>query len=177
MALTAAAGAHRRTGAPITTHTGVHSGAKTGLLQQEVFRELGVDLSRVVLGHIDFTPGSDLREIQQCIDNGSYVGFDTLFLSDEMGNRDSRVTRIIELCKRGHADQMVLSHDAWVFHDLWPEQAFRHHVDNATSPTYTEVKLELIPELLAAGVTQADIDQMTVANPRRIFESRDLGGY
>jgi phosphotriesterase-related protein len=177
MALNAAAGAHRRTGAPITTHTGIHSGAATGLLQQQVFREQGVDLTRVVLGHIDYTPGTELDEIQQCIDNGSYVGFDTLFLSSEMGNRESRVSRVVELCRRGHAGQLVLSHDGWVFHDLWPEEALRAQAEAAGSPLYTEVKLELIPELLEAGVSEDDVRQMTVENPRRIFETRDLGPY
>ena len=39
----AAAGAHRRTGAPFTTHTQQGTGAKSGLAQQEALREDGVD--------------------------------------------------------------------------------------------------------------------------------------
>jgi len=47
--LRAVAQAHRATGVPISTHT--HARSKRGLDQQRVFREEGVDLERVVIGH------------------------------------------------------------------------------------------------------------------------------
>ena len=46
--LRAAARAHRATGVPISTHTYVRN--KTGLTQQDVFADEGVDLGRVVIG-------------------------------------------------------------------------------------------------------------------------------
>ena len=45
--------AHLRTGAPIMTHT---SGAGSARVQQDVFAEDGIDLSRLVLCHLDRTP-------------------------------------------------------------------------------------------------------------------------
>src|SRR5262249_4329 len=47
--LRAVAVAHRRTGVPISTHTHAHT--ERGLEQQRIFREEGVDLSRVIIGH------------------------------------------------------------------------------------------------------------------------------
>src|SRR5579859_3945487 len=51
--LRATAQAHRQTGVPISTHT--HARRKVGLDQQRVFREEGVDLSRVVIGPSRYT--------------------------------------------------------------------------------------------------------------------------
>lgn len=167
----ATARAHRRTGAPITTHTGVGIGAESGLLQQQVFAEEGVDLSRVLIGHVDYTPGDGLEEIQRLIDAGSFIGMDTLALADFLGNRESRIARIAELCERGHADQIVLSHDQACFADLsLPEPA-------AGFAPFTEVALDLVPKLRERGVTDAQIHQMTVENPARIFATRALGPY
>ena len=47
--LETAAIAHKNTGIPISTHTSVAN--ESGLEQQNVFEETGVDLSRVVIGH------------------------------------------------------------------------------------------------------------------------------
>ena len=44
-------------------------------------------------------------------------------------------------------------------------------------PTYTTVLRRIIPQLQEAGVTDDQIHQITVANPRRLFETRDRGTY
>src|SRR5581483_11816007 len=49
MVLRAAARAHRRTGVPIMTHSYPPNGS--GLEQQRIFAEEGVDLGRVQIGH------------------------------------------------------------------------------------------------------------------------------
>jgi phosphotriesterase-related protein len=168
--LRATARAHRRTGAPITTHT---DGAATGLEQQRIFEEEGVDLGRVVIGHVDFTPGSGIGDIERIILNGSYAAFDTLALSDLRGNRESRLERVVELCARGHARGIVLSHDQACFRDLLPES-----ITNAGPfPPFTELSLDFLPALRERGVTEHDIEQMVVRNPARIFGSRGFGGY
>jgi phosphotriesterase-related protein len=40
---------------------------------------------------------------------------------------------------------------------------------------YTHIPRDVVPALRAAGVTQEQIDEMLVGNPRRIFERQ--GGY
>src|SRR5437667_2701853 len=70
--LRATAQAHRRTGVPISTHT--HARKRVGLDQQRVFREEGVDLSRVVIGHSGDT--TDLGYLEALIVNGSTIGMD-----------------------------------------------------------------------------------------------------
>jgi phosphotriesterase-related protein len=84
IAIRAAARAHRRTGAPITTHTAQGVGVQSGLLQQEALAEEGVDLSRVIIGHIDWTPPEvPLDEFERLLQAGSFISFDTLGLDPQ----------------------------------------------------------------------------------------------
>jgi len=70
---------------------------------------------------------------------------------------------------------MFLSHDMPAVVDLVPPED-RHLIYSKYAP-WTEISLSLIPTLLARGVTQAQIDQIMIDNPRRFFESRDRGAY
>ena len=70
--LRATAMAHRQTGVPISTHTNARR--KNGLEQQRVFREEGVNLTRVVIGHCGDT--TDLEYLEELMANGSYIGMD-----------------------------------------------------------------------------------------------------
>lgn len=176
-AIRAAARAHRRTGAPITTHTGMGIGTKSGLLQQGVLEEEGVDLSRVHIGHIDFTPPDvPLDEFMQIMDRGSLISFDTLAPSGMHPPEyaTARVERIVELCKHGYADRIMLSGDSACWHDLLPVGTI---ASEFAYPTYTHVPLGLLPTLRERGVSEAHIEQMMVKNPRRLLETRSNGGY
>jgi len=166
----AVAQAHRRTGVPITTHTDVHN--KSGLDQQRILREEGVDLSRVIIGHSG--DSTDLDYLQQLVDNGSYIGMDR-FGIDVYLPTEQRVDTIVELCRRGHANRMVLSHDASCWLD-WVEPV-SEELRQVMSPNwnYLHISRDVIPMLLERGVSQADVDQMMLHNPRDIFSVQ--GGY
>jgi phosphotriesterase-related protein len=77
----AAARAHRASGVPITTHT--DSSVRSGLDQQRVLSEEGVDLSRVIIGHSGDT--DDLEYLQRLLDRGSYLGMDRFGLDEFAG--------------------------------------------------------------------------------------------
>jgi len=165
--LQVAARLHRRSGAPISTHTSVAHGV--GPKQQDVFEREGVDLSRVVIGHCG--DSQDLAYLESILARGSTIGMDR-FGVDMILPTKQRVDTIVELCARGFADQMVLSHDACCHIDwfpgidlaaLAPRWNFRHVCD------------DVIPALREAGVSEADLTKMTVENPRRIFERQ--GAY
>lgn len=165
--LRACAKAHRATGAPITTHTS--AALRRGLEQQEIFRSEGVDLSRVVIGHCG--DSDDLGYLEQLIDNGSVLGMDR-FGIDGYQPTAKRVEVVAELCRRGYADRMVLSHDASCYLDWIPGE-----IPPSTMPHwhYLHISQDVIPALLESGVTQAQIDTMLVDTPRRILENR--GAY
>ena len=166
LALRAAARAHRLTGVPISTHT--HAASEQGLAQQRVFRDEGVDLSRVIIGHSG--DSTDLDYLTALADAGSYLGMDR-FGVDTILEFDQRVDVVARLVERGYAGSMVLSHDA-ACHNAWmarktqqllPRWTFRHLHD------------DVLPALRERGVDDEAITTMLVENPRRIFAAQ--GGY
>lgn len=156
--------AHLATGVPITTHT--HAASRRGLEQQAIFREEGVDLGRVVVGHSGDT--DDLSYHEELIANGSILGMDR-FGIDGYLTTEQRVAVVAELCRRGYADRMVLSHDASCYLDWIPGE-----VPPSTMPHwhYLHISNDVLPALREQGVTDAQITTMLVDTPRRLF----LGG-
>jgi phosphotriesterase-related protein len=164
--LRAVAKAHRLTGVPISTHT--HAATRRGLEQQRIFAEEGVDLSRVVIGHSGDT--TDLGYLEELIGNGSYIGMDR-FGVDVFLPFEDRVNTVAQMCERGHADKMVLSHDAACFMDWVPEEL----LPALPNWHYLHIHNDVIPALKDRGVTDEQLTTMLVDNPRRIFENQ--GGY
>ena len=165
--LRAVAQAHRQTGVPISTHT--HAVSKRGLEQQKIFREEGVDLTRVVIGHSGDT--TDLDYLEELIANGSYLGMDR-FGIDVILPFEQRVNTVAAMCERGHAGKMVLSHDAACFNDWLPERALPSVLPNWH---YMHIHNDVIPALKKRGVTDEQIHTMMLENPRAIFERQ--GSY
>ncbi|MFB4274653.1 phosphotriesterase [Nonomuraea sp. MTCD27] len=157
----AVAEAHLETGAPITTHS--HSASRGGLAQQELLASLGVDLGRVVIGHAG--DSTDVAYLEELIANGSYLGMDR-FGIETISSFEDRVAIVAEMCGRGHAGRMVLGHDSYCFNDRFDADVVRRR-----HPNYhlLHISRDVLPELRKRGVTDDQIDQMLVGNPRRIF--------
>lgn len=160
-AMRAVAMAHKETGVPITVHTFVHN--QSGLLAQEVFTSEGVDLANVVIGHSG--DSADIDYLRSLADQGSTLGMDRFGL-DVLLPFEQRVSTIVELVRLGYADRMVLSHDASCHIDWFPTGAPEVMAPNWK---YTHISDDVLPALLERGVTQLQIDQMLIDNPRRIF--------
>lgn len=165
--LRAVAYAHRQTGVPISTHTHAHT--ERGLEQQRIFAEEGVDLRRVIIGHSGDT--TDIDYLEKLVARGSYIGMDR-FGIDVLLPFEDRVNTVARMCERGHADKMVLSHDAACFNDWLPEAALPQILPNWH---YLHIHNDVIPALRARGVTDEQLHMMLVENPRKIFDSQ--GGY
>lgn len=166
--LRSVAQAHRETGVPISTHTHAHT--RRGLEQQDVFESEGVDLSRVVIGHSGDT--TDIAYLEEIMARGSFIGMDR-FGIDVLLPFEDRVATVATLCERGHADQMVLSHDAACFNDWLPHEQLPVITPNWN---YLHISRDVIPALKAKGVTDEQVRQMMVDNPRKVFE-RPRGKY
>ena len=159
--LRAVARAHRVTGVPITTHTPTPP-EPWGLEQQRVFKEEGVDLARVVIGHSGGTVNTDYH--LQLIDNGSYLGFDHFGLPGI--TLEERVDAVARLCERGYAERLVLSHDAMCFVDWFP----RSVMDASSNWRWTYISDIVLPALRTRGISEQDITRMLVDNPRTVLE-------
>jgi len=154
----AIANVHVRTGTVICTHT--HAMTERGLDQQRIFKEHGVDLGRVMIGHSNET--TNLDYLERLIENGSYVGWDRCGISLTVPLEDQLDT-LAELCKRGYASRLMLSHDKASFSD-W----FRNEETDAVMPEwqYTYIHTGVLPGLRERGVTDAQIEQILMRNPR-----------
>jgi phosphotriesterase-related protein len=159
--LRAVAAAHRETGAPITVHT--HAPSGTGLVAQRVLREEGVDLTRVVIGHSG--DSTDLDYLTALMDAGSYAGMDRFGL-DALLPFEARVETVAELCRRGYAQRIVLSHDAACHIDWFAPGARELHHPRWH---FGHIHDEVLPALRERGVTDAQIATMLIANPRDYF--------
>jgi len=158
--------AHRRTGVPITVHT--HPTSRTGLEVQKVLTDEGVDLRRVVLGHSGDT--TDVDHLSELAEAGFMLGMDRFGINLDT-TFEARADTLVEMCRRGYAESMVLSQDAscyidWLapgVMDLLPQWHYTHIID------------DVLPYVRERGVTDEQIETMLVANPRRYFEN--VGAY
>ncbi|GAA3205029.1 phosphotriesterase family protein [Nonomuraea roseoviolacea] len=157
----AVAEAHLETGVPITTHS--HSAGRGGLEQQRLLAALGVDLGRVVIGHAG--DSTDVAYLEELVANGSFIGMDRFGIGT-ISPFEDRVAVVAAMCERGHAGRMVLGHDSYCFNDRFDADVVRER-----HPDYhlLHVSRDVLPELRKRGVTEEQIHQMLVDNPRRIF--------
>jgi phosphotriesterase-related protein len=161
----AVARTHRQTGAPITVHT--HPGSETGLVVKRVLcDDEGVDPTRVVLGHSG--DSSDLDYLSALADAGFILGMDRFGINVET-TFEARADTLVELCRRGYADRMVLAHDAACYID-WMDPRLREMM---TQWNYLHIHDDVLPYVRERGVTEAQIETMLVDTPRRYFENND----
>jgi phosphotriesterase-related protein len=150
-----------RTGALICTHA--HAPTRRGLDQQRILAEHGVDLGKVVIGHC--SESTDLDYLQQIIDAGSYVGWDRCGQHLEVP-LESQLETLAELCYRGNASRVMLSHDKASFVDSWTSA----EIDKCLPDwQYTYIQDGVLPGLRDRGVPEEAIEQMLVRNPREFF--------
>jgi phosphotriesterase-related protein len=158
--LRAIAAAAVETGAPIMVHTNAE--ARSGRPALAALIENGVDPRRVVIAHAG--DSNDLDYLEGLADQGASLGFDRF--SIEHFNPDAdRVRTLARLVADGYADRVHLGHDAACFYDFMV--ANPPFADER--PDYLHLTHEILPALLEAGVTAADLHQMLVENPRRFF--------
>lgn len=165
--LRAGARAHRATGVPIATH---NNPPTLGREQQRVFKEEGVDLTRIVIGHVGDTTDTGL--LKSIMDDGSYVGMDR-FGMDFLLPFEDRVNTVASLCKDGYADRIVMSHDASCCLDWIADRAVIDQM--APNWNFNHIPEKVVPALLERGVSQEQVDKMLIHNPRTIFERQ--GAY
>jgi len=149
-----AARAQKRTGVALTTHT---SFSPVGLQQLDIIEEEGADLRRVIIGHCDTYLNLDYHEA--IIQRGAYVQFDSVG-SSYIYPDWKRVELLLKLLKRGYESQILLSCDVcrksyWrayggIGYDYWITG--------------------FLPQLRQAGVSEEQIEMITIENPRRVLE-------
>lgn len=163
----AAATAHHLTGVPITTHTDAHS--RSGGEQLTFFRDRGVAADRLIIGHSGDT--EDLDYLRELLDAGANLGLDR-FGMEHVLTDDRRIATVLRLLALGYVEQLLLSQDAAFFSRITPPSWRAQH---APRWTMENISQRIIPQLLAGGAREADIEQMLVHNPRRLLTPSTSG--
>jgi phosphotriesterase-related protein len=157
----AAARAHKATGIPIATHSNSHLLA--GEKQAEIFEAEGVSPARVSIGHSDDT--DDMNYLTGLAKRGYTLGMDHTFWGMAPAATlpwRKRADCIKQLIDAGFVDRIFLSND-WVHGDVERERV------NPYGMLFTIRKV--IPYLERIGVSQREIQTITIDNPRRFFGS------
>jgi phosphotriesterase-related protein len=158
LALVAAAAIE--TDVPVMVHT--NAIARTGLLALDALTKEGVDPRRIVIAHAG--DSNDLEYLRTLAGSGASLGCDRFNI--EHFNPDARrIETLTGLVAEGLTDRIHLGHDAACFMDFMVSNPpFAHE-----RPDYLHISSEILPALLENGVTQEQIDEMLIQNPRRFF--------
>jgi len=156
-ALLAAAKLNLRTGLAIVTHTS-DGCTRCALDQVELFEQAGVDLGRVVIGHLN-----DIKEKPEVVPmavakRGAYVGFDHSGKPDDP-RADEYVNTIRTLVDAGLANRILLSSDF----------ANPRYLRKNGGPGIDMTVTNFVPRLRRAGVDDATLRMILVENPRRVL--------
>lgn len=158
---TAGARASWATGAPITTHTE----AVLGHEQVALLSSLGVPAHRIIVGHC--CGSRDHGYHMGLARTGAYVGFDRFGVEDICSDEE-RTASLIQMIRAGALRQLIVSHDSvWCLRGEMLSQAQAARLAEQHVPLRFE--RVIAPRLKAAGVTDADIDTLLVANPKAYF--------
>ncbi len=154
------AAAQLETGVPVMVHTNAE--AKSGLLALKFLTDAGVDPAKIVIAHAG--DSNDMGYLRAIADTGASLGCDRYGIEHFNPNAD-RIATLTALISEGYADRIHLSHDGACFYDFMANNPlFEGEVAD-----YLRITNSLLPALLENGVTQEQIDQMMVENPRRFF--------
>lgn len=156
--------AMQATGAALSVHPGRHPDQPQQVA--DFLRARGVDMSRVVMSHIDRTIFDDER-LFRLADSGLVLEFDlfgmeTTFykLSDiDMPNDGVRVATLGRLKQRGHLDQIAISQDI----------CYRSRLVACGGHGYGHVFRNVVPLLRRRGFSEGDVRRILVETPARLL--------
>lgn len=169
--LRAAGRAQRELGCGLTIHPGRHPDTPRQIL--EVLRPTGVDLRRVVIGHIERTV-RDTDALKALADSGCFVEYD-LFGTEttahfpyranriDIPSDAQRIDQIAELIHAGYGGQVLLSHD------VCTKNRTRHYGGQG----YDHIPRNVLPWMRARGYDEQSVRRLVVDNPRRAFTLQD----
>lgn len=159
--ISAAAEAHRRTGAPVLTHCEQGTG---GVEQVTALREAGVPPAAVMLSHVDKVNDPAYHLDLAC--TGAVLVYDQALRQHAQDCPDT-ATLVRHAAEAGYLDQVVLGTDG-ARRDLWRQYG--------GEPGLAWLLTEFPARLRAVGLDDLQVQQLFVDNPARALTWRAPAG-
>ena len=163
----AVARAHCETGLPIMVHS--YPTGQVARRQIQIFREEGVDLTRVKIDHSNDT--TDIEYLKWILDQGCYLGLDRY--PGRLVSPHMRTVTLKTLIDEGFGDRLCPSHDciclAVLKENADGTMPDMHEFARGNHHAYLYINREVIPDLKEMGVPDSAIEDLFVNNPRRFF--------
>ncbi len=163
----AVARAHNETGVPIMVHS--YPTGQVARRQIEIFREEGVDLTRVKIDHSNDT--TDTEYLGWILDQGCYLGLDRY--PGRLVSPHMRTVTLKRLIDAGWGERLCPSHDCICLHihkerpdGTIPDE---HEFTRMNPEQYLYIQRMVIPELQELGVSSEQVRRLFVDNPRRFL--------
>jgi phosphotriesterase-related protein len=171
--LAAGAKAQSSTRVPLTVHTALFDvdnkrHAQQAIQELEILRKNDADLSKVYISHMDFTC-SDIGYQEKIMDDygvildydtfGQEQFYDNIFVGAGGVSDKERIAALVNLLSRGYEKQLMLSCDV----------CEKIHLRKYGGWGYSHVLENIIPLLRVGGVSERQIETMTIHNPRALF--------
>ncbi|XP_019619694.1 PREDICTED: phosphotriesterase-related protein-like [Branchiostoma belcheri] len=159
--LVATAAAQTQLGCPVIIHPGRNRAAPAEVIR--ILAEAGGDISRTVMSHLDRTI-CDHDELAEFAKLGCYLELDLFGIEVsyyQLGDFDmpsdaQRIQMIKHVLDEGYEDRVVIAHDLYTKHRLM------HYGGHG----YSHILLNVVPMMLARGISQEQVDKMLIHNPR-----------
>jgi phosphotriesterase-related protein len=160
--LTASALAQKELGCPMLIHTPIWE--KHGNRILDILTDSGADPRKIALSHLDPTM-EDYDYADSLAKRGAYIVYDQfgmelmtyegIFLPcDEM-----RIRTVQEQIRRGHLQNILLSHDV----------AFKICLTRWGGFGYAHILENIVPRMRQKGISQEQIDTILIENPKRFL--------
>jgi len=157
--------AQKETGAAITIHPGRHEDSPMEIL--EYMNLFGVDMNKVVMGHIDRT-GFNYQTIKKIAKVGCYLEYDCFgeegfyplqFGVFNMPCDRERIEQIKKLIDDNLLDKILISHDI----------CMKMFLVSCGGAGYAHILKNIIPQMIAREITLEQIMKIMVDNPKRFL--------
>jgi phosphotriesterase-related protein len=172
--LRGAAMAQRRTGLALNIHRTVFPELRAGLEALDLVLAEGVDPRRVVMSHCDERPEAEFA--LEVGERGAWIELDTFGMEHWAANwrhpsgpvrrsyDPERIEILLRVLDAGYLDRVLISQDVCM------QTMLRRHGGGG----YAHIDTAIVDRLLAAGVTQDDIDRIRIANPRHMLTGEEI---
>jgi phosphotriesterase-related protein len=168
----AAAGAQRKVGCAINTHTQPLDYAVTnpGIELLDLLEEAGADPTRVIIGHAFIHP--NLEQLEQLCKRGAALQIDHIGIpwqNESAEQLDELIaTAVCQLTELGYIDRLLFSYDRFFSHSRGPITPEEPEMLNQRV-YWGYLHESFAPRLAKRGFGKAELHKVLVDNPRRLL--------